>query len=239
MSNASINLGPDGISSSYNIPANDWAIANKRVSVVLDRSRDPALQQKLHALPNYNSLVSVSSTWKTSTFDSLISFSSDLANFAQTDVQSYLTVLNMILNALQAGDKSMKTRLDNTVAGFISDSNQFSAQSAILTSQLKAFDLQMSESDISGGDPSDPVWSAFSLNAGLAFDVIEGRFQTISDDLKRMQTNIEEKLKKDHPIVVQIVDLPLAKSGWQSIAEYAAGFVANAPAQRKYLNGDW
>ncbi len=239
MSDISIDLGPGDISNSYNIPANDWEIANKRVSIIVDVSRDPALQKKLQALPNYSSLVSVSNTWKKLTFDSLVSFSSKLANFSQTDVQSYLTVLGMILKALKAGDKSMKQRLDDTVNGFIEDSNQFSLQSAALTQQLKEFDSQMSKSDIPGGDPSDPIWSVFSLNAGMAFDVLEGRFQTISQDLKRMQTEVEEKLKNDLPIVVTIVDLPNAEQSWQTIGTYAAGFVANAPAQRKYLDGDW
>ncbi len=239
MSDTSIDLGPGKISDSYSIPVTDWEIANKRVSVILDPTREPALQKKLKALPNYSTLFAVSQTWKETTFDRLVTFASGLAQFAQTDVQSYLTVLGMIIDALVDGDRSMKTRLHNTVAGFTADTSQFSSQAAVLADQLKDFDTQMSQSDVPGGDPDDPIWNAFSLNAGLAFDVLNGRFQIITSNLTSMQTEVDEKIEKDLPIVVQLVDLPVAKQRWQSVGDYAAGFVANAPAQYKYLDGDW
>ena len=239
MTDTSINLGPGKILDSYNIPAADWQIANKRVSIILDPTREPALQQRLKALPNYSELVAISQTWKKTTFDGLVTFAARLAQFAQTDVQSYLTVLKMIIDALAGGDPSMKTRLDNTVEGFTADTRQFSMQAAQLTDQLKDFDIQMSQADMPGGDPKDPIWNAFSLNAGLAFDILNGRFQTITDDLTGLQTDVDQKIKKDLPIVVQLVDLPVAKQRWQTIGDEAAGFVANAPAQRRYLDGDW
>lgn len=239
MSATPLNLGPGKISDTYDIPSTDWEIANKRVSVILDPSRAPALQNKLHALPNYAQLLVVAKKWQTSTFNSLVTFSTNLAQFSQTDVQSYLTVLGMIIDALVAGDTKMKSRLEHTVAGFTTDTCQLSVQAADLAEQLKAFDIQMSQSDVISEDPNDPVWGVFSLNAGLSFDVLSGRFQSITSDLTSMQKEINKKIANDMPIVVQLVDLSIAKQRWQTIGDYANGFVTNAPAQRKFLDGNW
>ncbi|NQV26839.1 MAG: hypothetical protein HQ518_21015 [Rhodopirellula sp.] len=240
MSDTEIDLSPGPITDSYNIPSTDWEIANKRVSIILDPSRGPAaLQKKLKALPNYQQLVAVSQAWKASTFDNLVNFASNLGEFSGTTVQSYLTVLGMIVDQLVNGEKSMKDRFDNTVDGFAQATADFSSQASTLAAPLKKFDIQMTQSDVSGDGVDDPIWNTFSLNAGMAFDVLEGRFQTMTSDLTGMQTDVDQKLKKDDPIVVQLVDLPVAKQRWQSISGLASGFVANAPAQRKYLNGDW
>lgn len=239
MSSNTLDLGPGDIASAYDIPASDWEIANKRVSVILDPSRDPALQAKLKALPNYDQLVAVSSQWKQTTFNSLVDFASKLNTFSQTDVQSYLTVLGMIVEALNNGDTSMQERLNNTVAGLEADTSEFTSVVDPLATELKNFDQQMTQADIGGGDPNDPIWSNFSLNAGMAFDVINGRFQTISSDLLGLKNSVDEKIKKDLPIVVKLVDLPIAKDRWISIGTDATAFVSNAPAQRKYLDGNW
>lgn len=238
MTDLTLNLGPAGVSKAYDIPAKDWEIANKRVSVVLEPSKDPELTAKLQALPNYTDLVSVSQQWKDTTFEALVNFAQQLGNFANTDVQSYLQVLGMIVEKLKNGDQSMQPVLDNTVKGFTTDTLSFTSQANDLIPELKKFDDQMTKSSLPGGD-SDPAWQAFKLQAGLAFDDLFGRFQTITDDLNNLQTQADKKLAKDLPIVVSLVDLPLAKQNWQTVADNANGFAANAPQQTKYLNGDW
>lgn len=232
-----INLGPGDTAQPYTIPAQDWAIANKRVSVVLDPTRAPSVQAKLKALPVYDQVVGVCQTWKATTFDDVVAFGQSLATFAQTDVQSYLTVIGMIVDAMKGGDTSMQGRLDDTVKGMVSDTSGLSTKAAALAPVLTSFDDLMSQTSVETGD--DPVWSSFTINAGFAFDQLGGRFGMIVQDLTNLQTTIAHQIAHDLPVVVRIADLPNAIREWNTVGEMAAGFVLNAPAQRKYLSGDW
>lgn len=238
MTELTLNLSPEGISKAYQIPAQDWEIANKRVSVLLDPGKEPQLQAKLKALPNYASLVLVAQRWKSSTFHHLVSFAQKLAEFANTDVQSYLQVLGMIVDKLEAGEQSMQSVLDDTVKGFITDSRSFATLANKLVPELKAFDDQMSQASISGG-AGGSTWAAFSLNAGVAFDDLYGRFNIITDNLNNLQNTVDTRLSKQLPVVVSLVDLPLARQNWLTVALECKGFAANAPQQTRYLDGDW
>lgn len=237
MTDTTINLGPGAGAQPYAIPPQDWAIANKRVSVVLDPSRAPAVQARLTALPVYDQVVGACRTWKASTFDDLVAFGTALAAFAQTDAQSYLTVMGMIVKAMMAGDTSMQGRLNDTVKGLVADASGLAAQAQTLAPVLKSFDALMEQTSVAPND--DPVWSAFSINAGLAFGQLGGRFGMIVQDLTDLQTTIARQIAQDMPVVVHLVDLPDAIRDWTTVGETAAGFVLNAPAQRKFLAGDW
>lgn len=236
----SIDLGPGSISEFWAIPATDWEIVNKRVSVILDPSKGPAeIQNKLKALSNYENLVAVSKAWKKSTFDGLVDLASSLHDFSTTTVESYLSVLKMIIDQFVDGDKSMKERFDNTVDGFVSSSINYSSSAAALSPLIREFDTQMTQADVGGSGGDDPIWNAFSFNAGNAFDIIESRFNSLTNDLNDMKQNVNEKLKSDDRVVVQFVDLPNAQTKWKTVSDLSQGFVANAPAQRHFQNGDW
>jgi hypothetical protein len=237
-----VHLGPGPIADPYRIPADDWAIVNKRVSVVVQsglREAWPiAFYQKLKALPNYRQLLAVAQTWNSSTFEGLVSFASSLETFGAQTVQGCLDKLGPLVDKLTQGDTSVKPRFDQTVDGLTRALAPLGSQASALVQPLKAFDLQMTQADVSGSGAPDPIWSVFSKSAGTAFDVIEGRFEILADDLNGLKSAVEQQLHNDLPVVIQLVDLPEVRRQWQEVGRLASTFVAGASQQRQYLASD-
>lgn len=236
-----IDFSPGPVAGPYQIPAEDWAIVNKRVSMVLESplgGSANAFYQKLEALPNYQQLLAVARTWRDSTFDGLVSFASSLAAFGSQTVQGYLDSLGPLVDQLSQGDTSVKPQFDRAVLELDQALSELSSQASALVQPLNAFDLQMTQADVSGSGAQDPIWNVFSKNAGTAFDDIDGRINILSKDLSSLKSTVDQNLENDLPIVIQLVDLPGVKQQWQEVGKLASGFVAAAPQQRQYLTSD-
>jgi hypothetical protein len=236
-----IDLSPGPVAGPYQIPAEDWAIVNKRVSMVLQSTLGGSVgnfYQKLKALPNYQQLLAVAQTWKDSTFDGLVSFASSLATFGSQTVQGYLDLLGPLVDKLSQGDTSVKPQFDRAVLELAQVLTGLSSQASALVQPLNAFDIQMTQADVSGSGAQDPIWNVFSKNAGTAFDDIDGRINILSKDLSNLKTTVDQNLENDLPVVIQLVDLPGVKQQWQEVGKLASGFTAAAPQQRQFLTSD-
>lgn len=232
-----LNIASSSVSNVYAIPTANWTAINKRVGAVLSTVNVEGFMTQL--LPQYPALMSASQFWQQSTFNSLITQSQALYNYANTAIGNFNTLNRNVQAVQQQGSsipgelqqetiqvlQALKTATDPLAASF---NSLFTAVQTFLTAN-EVVDAEIALVKQRFGSFWGPLGDTIQT-VEQSIGLVTGNWQAITDDLKNA---IVSPVSVDLPFI-ESLNIQAAIVSWQSVQAEAGAFAGNVAGQQQY-----
>ncbi|HEY8159505.1 MAG TPA: hypothetical protein VIF10_12460 [Methylobacter sp.] len=238
MNTISVNMGAGTASAAFLIPSSDWAIINSRVYLVLNYRASGPVQQS-GQVPEFAQLMDVCSTWNATTFKALIDLAANIVNYGETVVPGKYQVLQNIIdgmkNNVMAEQDAITFKL--TIQDLMSSVAQLRAAAATVAQQVQKFsDVNEQVDQETAGNSKWTVIAPTPSKVANAAEKVKGTWDAICNDLGNLQESVSRCVANNNVFILDL-NLQVAMEDWAQTANEARAFIADAPAQQKYLSG--
>ena len=239
----SVNLGPGNTVALFQIPTEFWTKINKRVFLVLAGQRGGEYFV-YRTMPNYQNLVNVCKTWKSTTFPGLITLCKTINSFIDKDVTTNFNILQNAVDELQKGntDATIQAQFTQVMATIKEDLNTLQKQTVDLATQITQFSEVNQQVDAEYHQTSaGKEWVVLKpspSNIEHAIKNIRGVCDSISSDIAHMEREFTDSISKGSLFMMNL-GLEATLKNWLRVKDAIQQFVSGSVQQQKYLDGDW